>query len=80
MLGESHELPDEFPEYRELMQQLREEDSEFSRLFDEYHRINSQVIRIEQGIENHADDYTEELKKKRVLLKDQLYERLRHET
>lgn len=77
MLGESHELKEEFPEYGELMSELRENDSDFARLFDEYHAINAQVIRTEQGVECHSDFYTEDLKKKRALLKDQIYSLLR---
>jgi len=76
MLGESHELKDEFPEHAELISELRDSDSEFARLFDEYNEVNAEVIRTEQGIENHEDLYTEQLKKKRIALKDQLYSML----
>jgi uncharacterized protein len=73
MLGESHELLAEFPEYRERILELKESDGHFSELFEDYHKINHEVIRIEQGLETPSDHYTEELKKKRVLRKDQLY-------
>ena len=73
MLGESHELKEEFPEHEELISELRDSDSEFAHLFDEYQEVNSEIIRTEQGIENHEDLYTEGLKKKRIVLKDQLY-------
>ena len=45
----------------------------FSRLFKEYHDLDHEILRIEEGVENHADDYVEDLKKKRLLHKDQLY-------
>ena len=73
MLGESHDLLEEFPEYRDRILQLKESDDRFSALFEDYHRINHQVIRIEQGLETPSDFYTEDLKKKRLQRKDQLY-------
>jgi uncharacterized protein YdcH (DUF465 family) len=73
MLGESHELIEEFPEYKERILELKDQDDRFAKLFDDYHRINNEVIRIEQGLETPSDYYTEELKKKRLLRKDQLY-------
>ncbi len=77
MLGESHDLVDEFPEHKERILTLKDNDHNFAKLFDDYHVINAEVIRIEQGLETPADLYTEELKKKRLLRKDQLY-RLLH--
>jgi uncharacterized protein YdcH (DUF465 family) len=73
MLGETHDLIEEFPEYRDRILQLKENDDRFSALFEDYHRINHQVIRIEQGLETPSDFYTEDLKKKRLRRKDQLY-------
>jgi uncharacterized protein YdcH (DUF465 family) len=73
MLGESHDLIAEFPEYRDRILELKDHDDHFSELFDDYHKINHQVIRIEQGLETPSDFYTEDLKKKRLLRKDQLY-------
>jgi hypothetical protein len=76
MLGESHELIDEFPEHRERILELKDRDGRFSELFDDYHKINHEVIRIEQGLETPSDFYTEDLKKRRLLRKDQLYRML----
>lgn len=73
MLGESHELAEDFPEYQQRIEQLRASDPEFSRLFDAYNQVNTEVVRTEQGYENHADDYLEGLKMKRIELKDQIY-------
>ena len=73
MLGESHDLKAEFPEYRERILELKDSDNRFLELFDDYHKINYEVIRIEQGLETPSDFYTENLKKKRLLRKDQLY-------
>lgn len=73
MFGESHSLAVEFPEYKDQIHQLKMEDRHFARLFDEYHEVDAQLHRIEQGIEVHADDFVETLKLQRLHLKDQLY-------
>ena len=73
MLGENHELAEDFPEHREHITQLLASDDQFAALFGEYQQINNEVVRTEQGFEAHADAYLEGLKMKRVELKDQLY-------
>ena len=80
MLGETHELAEEFPEYRELIAELRDKDSEFAKLFTEYHEVNQHIVDTEHGEEAHSDAYTEDMKKRRVLLKDQLFQRLQSAT
>ncbi len=73
MLGEKHDLIHEFPEYRERIHDLKMGDQHFARLFDEYHELEHQVRRIEEGVETTSDNYLEDLKKKRLKLKDMLY-------
>ena len=70
---ERHSLAKELPEYRDQIHTLKMNDNHFARLFDEYHVMDHQIVRIEEGVENTADDYLEELKKKRLNLKDQLW-------
>ncbi|PSJ18478.1 YdcH family protein [Nitrosomonas supralitoralis] len=70
---EKHDLHHEFPEHYDRIHELKTHDSHFSRLFEEYHDINREILRIEEGIENTTDEYLEELKKKRLLHKDKLY-------
>lgn len=72
MLGEHHSLTKEFPEYKEKIHELKTGDAHFAKLFDEYEELDKEIIRIEEQIETPSDDYTEELKVKRVNLKDQL--------
>ncbi len=76
MFGEHHDLIHELPEYRDKIHQLKLSDPHFAKLFDEYHELDHEVHRIEQGIETPADDYTEELKKRRLALKDALFQLL----
>lgn len=73
MQGEHHDLVHELPEYREKIHELKVSDKHFAKLFDEYHEVDHEVRRIEQEIETPSDEYTEELKKKRLLLKDELF-------
>ena len=77
MENEAHDLISEFPEYREQIHELKTQDNHFRNLFDQYHEVNREVHRIEQGVEAHADEYTEDLKKKRLDLKDQLFDMLK---
>ena len=77
MLGESHDLFHEFPEYQNRIAELKAADSQFAALYDEYHAINDEVERIELQIETPSDFYTEDLKKQRLHLKDEIYTILR---
>ncbi len=77
MLSENHDLFHELPEYAGRIDHLKANDERFARLFSEYHQINGEVERIELNNEGHADFYVEDLKKKRLYLKDTLYEILR---
>jgi len=45
----------------------------FSNLFEEYHDVDHEVRRIEMEIETTSDDYLDKRKKRRLLLKDELY-------
>ncbi len=73
MTLEKHDLHHEFPEFNDEIHHLKMNDNHFARLFNEYHEIDREVNRIEQGIENTSDDYLDTRKKQRLLLKDQLF-------
>lgn len=68
-----HDLLSEFPEYKDRIHTLKTSDAHFRRLFEEYNALDVSVRRIEDGVENTADDVLEDLKKKRLALKDQLF-------
>jgi uncharacterized protein YdcH (DUF465 family) len=76
MFGEHHDLIHELPEYKEKIHELKTSDAHFAKLFDEYHELDHEVRRIEQGVETPSDEYLEELKKKRLALKDELFQML----
>ena len=73
MLGEHHGLVQEFPEYKDKIHELKTSDPEFAKLFEKYDDIDKEIYRIEMQIENTSDEYIENLKIRRVQLKDQLY-------
>lgn len=73
MTLEKHDLHHEFPEFNEEIHYLKMNDNHFARLFNEYHEIDHEVNRIEQGVENTSDEYLEGRKKQRLNLKDNLF-------
>ncbi|WP_372739631.1 YdcH family protein [Neptunomonas sp.] len=74
---EHHDLVHELPEYREQIHTLKMNDAHFAKLFDEYHDVTKKVERMETEAEPVATRTEEELKVKRLHLKDQLYAMLR---
>jgi uncharacterized protein len=67
-----HELSEEFPDKIEAIRMLKETNAHFRRLFDEYHEVNREVHRVETGITPIADDAERDLRKRRMVLKDEI--------
>lgn len=67
-----HELAEEFPEKTDAIHHLKETDSHFRRLFDEYHDVNREIHRMETGVEPVSDDAERDLRKRRMTLKDEI--------
>ena len=76
-MTDKHDLIHEFPEYRDTIHNLKMNDNHFARLFDDYHDVDHEVVRIENGAEASSDDYLEQRKKVRLHLKDGLFEIMR---
>ena len=72
-----HPLLHEFPEYRSTIYNLKACSQDFRKRYHEYHDLDEAIYRIEENIEFATDAETEELKKKRALLKDQLFHSIR---
>jgi uncharacterized protein YdcH (DUF465 family) len=72
MLDDIHDLIHELPEHKERILQLKVSDKHFAKLYDEYNELDQQILRMEEGFETPSDDVLEEVKKKRLYLKDQL--------
>lgn len=73
MTLQKHDLHHEFPEFDKEIHHLKMNDNHFARLFTDYHEVNQEVHRIEQGVENTSDEYIEQRKKQRLKLKDELF-------
>jgi len=68
-----HDLAHEFPEFKQRIHELKLASPGFKQLYDDYQAMDKELYRIGENIETPSDDYTEELKRKRVWLKDRLY-------
>ncbi|MBE2262159.1 MAG: YdcH family protein [Burkholderiaceae bacterium] len=66
-----------FPEYRDLITQLKSSDNHFIRLFDRHNELDQKIKNMESHIEPGSQEEIETLKKEKLLLKDQLYAILR---
>lgn len=72
-LEHHRDLAQEFPELKARIHELKLASAAFRHLYAEYQALDNEVYRIEQDIETPTEDYTEELKRRRVQLKDRLY-------
>lgn len=62
-----------FPEYRDLITQLKTTDSHFLRLFDQHNELDQKIKNMEAAISSASHEEIERLKKEKLSLKDQLY-------
>lgn len=62
-----------FPEYRDLITQLKHTDLHFTKLFELHNEIDQKIKNIETNVELGTDEEIETLKKEKLSLKDQLY-------
>ncbi len=68
-----HDLSHEFPEFKTSIHTLKIKDAHFRRMFEEYEAVSKELHRFGEGSGGISDDHAEELKKKRLELKDRLY-------
>ncbi len=73
-----HPILREFPEHREIIRRLKGSNEHFRSLFDEYHRLDDEIYRIEEDIDFAIDQEIEELKMRRAKLKDTIDHLIRH--
>lgn len=67
-----HELAEEFPEAAEKIHALKTTNAHFARLAETYHEVNREIHRIETRIEPTSDEVEQELRRKRLHLKDEI--------
>lgn len=66
-----------FPEYRNLISRLKNEDAHFARLFERHNELDHQVHNMETGVAPADSIRIEALKKEKLQVKDSLYAILR---
>ena len=71
---EKHDLRHDFPQFEQKIHDLKVSDNHFKKLFDDYHEVNNEIHRIEVDAEPVSDQVLNELRAKRVYLKDGIYE------
>ncbi|AGI33432.1 TPA: YdcH family protein [Mannheimia haemolytica] len=69
-----------FPEFRDLITQLKQNNSHFARLFDKHNELDQRIKNMEANIELATHEEVEALKKEKLHLKDQLYAILKQES
>ncbi len=62
-----------FPEYRDLIAQLKTTDGHFTRLFDQHNTLDQKIKNMESHIEPGTSAEIEVLKKEKLHIKDQIY-------
>ena len=71
-----NQLDEDFPDMAERIHELKTTDNHFARLVEEYHELNREIHRIETRVEPASADVEEELKRRRVRLKDEIAQML----
>lgn len=66
-----------FPEYRDLISKLKTEDRHFERRFNEHNVLDEKITELEKHATSAGSDEIETLKKKKLVLKDEIYQILR---
>ena len=72
----NHDIAHEFPEHVEKIRDLKSNDAHFANLFNEYDEDNRAIKKYELGGAVISEEALEELKKKRLNTKDQIYQQL----
>lgn len=76
MSNTPHELHEEFPDKAQAIHALKEANSHFAKLVEEYHEVNRAVHRAETRVEPTSDEVEAALRQKRMRLKDDIWKAL----
>ena len=68
----NHPLVVDFPEHKETIKALKLSNAHFKHLLDQYQAVDEEIVRIETELEAASDERTEQLKRRRLQLKDDL--------
>ncbi|AVH50716.1 MULTISPECIES: DUF465 domain-containing protein [Acinetobacter] len=67
-----------FPEFRDLIQVLRDSNPHFSKIFEDHEQLDREIIQLELDPVHQINDDIEALKRKKLKLKDEMYHLLRN--
>jgi len=73
MSNTPHEIHEEFPEYADKMHTLKVSDEHFADLLEDYRDVNRAIHRAETEVEPVGDAHMEDMRKRRMVLKDKIY-------
>lgn len=76
----NHALTRDFPELKDRIQELRQSDNHFKNLEEKYNALDVEIAKDVSGEQPLSEDHLEDLKRQRVVLKDELYTLLTKET
>ncbi len=62
-----------FPEFKDLIPKLREDNPHFAKMFEQHEQLDREVNLLEQDPVNQIRDDIELLKRQKLKLKDQMY-------
>lgn len=62
-----------FPEYRDLISQLKTTDRHFLRLFEKHNELDQKIKNMESRVEAGTAEQIEVMKKEKLAIKDELY-------
>jgi uncharacterized protein len=80
MSNAPNDLHEDFPDKADRIHQLKTGNNRFARLYDEYNELNRTIHRIETRVEPQSDEAEEELKRRRLQIKDEIMAMLDDET
>jgi len=72
----NHELHNEFPQFGELIDELKQSDPKFQESFRQYAELDQEIEGLERRDAPIGDDKLHRMKQQRLYLKDDLYKTL----
>lgn len=67
-----------FPEYRDLISHLRQNNLNFRALFDKHNQLDHEIARLEHSDRRGYGDEVVELKKQKLRLKEEIHQVLKN--
>lgn len=72
MSNAPNDLTEDFPDRADRIHHLKTSNNRFARLYDEYNELNRTIHRIETRVEPKPEEVEEELKRRRLQIKDEI--------